>query len=158
MKIVMKNVSFSFVATMFLLLSFETASACSCIGFVKPPTPKEVRMQFNNDLKRASVVFSGEVIQLDEFKVAFRVEKVWKGETVEEITMSTGTINKGNGIITVSSCDYSFKIGEKYLVYATGEGEKMQTYKCTGTGELKNSEDRIKILEAISHKKAALKS
>ncbi len=140
-----------------LLLSFETASACQCIGLVNP-TPKEVRAQFSSELKRASLIFSGEVIRLDEFKVAFRVGKVWKGATVEEITMTTGAIDNGDGTIILTSCDYNFKMGEKYLVYATDSGEKMQTYKCTGTGELKNSEDRIKFLEAISHKKASLKS
>lgn len=148
----MKKVFFSFALVMFLLLSFETALACRCIEIVNL-TPKEVRMQLNNELNRANVVFNGEVIQLDEFKVAFRVGKVWKGATVEEITMSTGAIDNGDGTIILTSCDYNFKMGEKYLVYATGSGEKMQTYKCTGTGELKNSEDRIRFLQEIIRKK-----
>jgi len=148
----MRKVFFSFAAIIFLLLSFETASACLCIGLEKL-TPKEVRMRLNGELKKASVVFSGEVTQLDEFKVMFLVEKVWKGETVEKITMSTGAIDNGDGTITRTSCDYDFKMGEKYLVYATGLGEKMQTYQCTGTGEIKNSEGRIKFLQEITRKK-----
>ncbi len=148
----MRKVSISFVAIIFLLLSFETASACLCFGLEKR-TPKEVRIQLNGELKKASLVFSGEVTQLDEFKVTFRVEKVWKGETVEEIIMSTGAIDNGEGKVIRTSCDYDFKLGEKYLVYATGSGEKMQTYQCSGTGQLKISDERIKFLQEITRKK-----
>lgn len=143
----MKKVFFSFVATVFLLLNVETASACICFLEGKP-TPQTIRKQ-NDDLNKADFVFSGEVIKFDTFTVVFRIEKVWKGETVEEITMATKTKAKGNGLLTFSSCDYNFNKGEKYLVYAEGSGGNMQSYKCAETGQLKNSDDRIKFLREI---------
>ena len=93
------------------------------------------------------------MIKFDTSTVVFRIEKVWKGETVEEITMATKTKAKGNGLLTFSSCDYNFNKGEKYLVYAEGSGGNMQSYKCAGTGQLKNSDDRIKFLQEIKLQK-----
>ncbi len=141
-----------FLATMFLLLSFETASACLCFS-LPDPTPEQIKTQFNGELTKADVVFSGEVIQLDDFKVAFRVEKVWKGKTLKEINMSTGAVDKGDGTKVISSCDYGFEMGKRYLVYATGSGEKMRTSECTGTGQLKSSDERIKFLQEIKLQK-----
>jgi len=141
-----------FLATMFLLLSFETASACLCFS-LPDPTPEQIRTQLNGELIKANLVFSGEVIRLDDFKVAFRVEKAWKGKTVKEINMSTGAINNNDGTVIRTSCDYSFEMGKKYLVYATGSGKKMKTSECTGTGQLKFSDDRIKFLQEIKLQK-----
>ncbi len=153
----MKKVFFSFIAVMFLLLGVEIASACICSPILKL-SPKEVRMEFNNELKRASVVFSGEVTQLDTFTVVFRVEKVWKGEMAEEMSMSTGAIDNGNGTITTSDCDYNFNVGKNYLVYASGSSKTMQTSACSGTRPIDISAERIKFLnEKISLKKLPTK-
>ena len=145
----MKKILLSFIVAAFVLLSAEQASACVCV-LLENPTSEEVKARFTHELKEASVVFSGEVTHLDKFKVKFKVEKVWKGDTAEEITMLTGTKDNDDGTITISSCDYRFELGEKYVVYARGSGEKLRTYQCTGTGRMKDSEQRIKFIEETS--------
>ncbi len=147
----MKKSFLSFATTMFLLLSFETVSALCFLPY--KPTIKEIRMQYENDYKIASAIFNGEVIRLDKFKVGFRVDKVWKGEMAEELIISNGIIDEGNGKLKIFTEVTRFKFGEKYLVYATGSGEKMISSSCTGTGQLKNSDDRIKFLQEIKLQK-----
>ena len=141
----MKPILFSSLALIFLFLHSHAASACQCIE-PEHPTPEEVKVRFIREFNEASTVFSGEVISLDTFKVTFKIEKVWKGDAAGEIIMSTGTKDIGDGLHIRSACSYSFKVGERCLVYASGAGEEMQTRQCTGTGRLEDSEQRIKFL------------
>lgn len=87
------------------------------------------------DYNGASAVFSGEVVALDTFMVKFKVDKLWKGDFSDEITMSTGAKDNGDGTYTSSSCDYNFKLGEKYLVYAQGASRK----RCRRTNVLERN-------------------
>ena len=43
---------------------------------------------------------------------------MWKGDALDEFTMSTGAVKVGEDSYRSSSCDYGFSVGEKYLVYA----------------------------------------
>jgi hypothetical protein len=127
-------------------------SACVCIEFPNP-TPEQVRKRLIEEADWANVIFSGEVLSVDTLKVKFKVDRVWRGEYKNEITMSTGAKRAKEGNVSFSSCDYEFKAGEKYIVYAKMIGDDLQTSKCTGTGLLKNAESRIDFLDELKQKK-----
>ena len=107
--------------------------------------------------EKATSVFTGEVVSLDLLTVKFKVDKIWKGEEANDITMVTGTKLYGDGTLTFSSCDYRFEKGAKYLIYAYGPEEKLQTDKCSRTMPLKFAEKELKGLDEIkTHKSVGL--
>lgn len=73
--------------------------------------------------EKATSVFTGEVVSVDLLKVKFKVDKIWKGEEANEITMLTLNKLYTDGTLTVSSCNYRFDKGVKYLIYAYGNQE-----------------------------------
>jgi hypothetical protein len=94
------------------------------------------------------MVFSGEVIEVILYEAKFKVERIWKGEGKDEITMwLRGKDNKGNYIIT--SCDFEFRKGEQYLVYAYLAEGKLRTHVCSRTISLMNAEYGLKELNEI---------
>jgi hypothetical protein len=88
---------------------------------------------------------SGEKIEYETLVVKFRVERWWKGEATTEVVLATYKTKKSDGTGSGSSCDYHFKEGESYLVYAYGKGNELRTHDCTRTSPLSKTED-IKIL------------
>jgi hypothetical protein len=87
------------------------------------------------------------VISLDLLTVRFRVEKIWKGDEAKEIRMLTGTKYNGDGTYTMTSCDYPFRLGKKYLLYAYGPSEKLITGACSRTSPLEYAEAEMKGLD-----------
>ncbi|MEJ7701417.1 MAG: hypothetical protein WKF71_17485 [Pyrinomonadaceae bacterium] len=55
------------------------------------------------------------------------------------------TINS-DGTATNSSCNYKFKEGESYLVYAYGKESELRTDVCTGTRTLAEAKEVLEIL------------
>ncbi len=152
----MKN--FTLLGTaLLLLLSFDVAFGCVCFQ-AENPTPESVRAERKKEFDKATMVFSGEVVKSDRFKAEFKVDKIWKGEAVNRITMLTGTIDNGDGTHTSSSCDFSFKLGEKYLIYAYGELDRLKTYECSRSSLLKNAVEEIEGLGKITSHKVMNKS
>jgi hypothetical protein len=133
-----------FSALIFLSLSVDIALGCVCFH------PKKIKAERLKDFRRASVVFTGEVVSLDTFRVKFKVDKIWKGQETVEITMLTGTTDLGNGTTRSSTCDYRFNKGQSYLVVAYGPPENLRTYVCTRTGLLKDAEKEIKGFDEIA--------
>ena len=127
------------------------ATACVCIE-LSHPTPEEVRKKLIEEADLASVIFSGEVISVDMMEVKFRVDRVWKGEDKNEITMSTGARKTEEGEIRFTSCDYEFKMGEKYIVYAKVIEGNLQTAQCTGTRLYKNAGEKLDFLDELQRK------
>ncbi|MFN2452608.1 MAG: hypothetical protein ABR577_00120 [Pyrinomonadaceae bacterium] len=139
-----------FIIISFLLLFSNVVLGCGCVGMPEKPTPEQARAMLIKDFNGASAVFSGEVIALNTFKVKFKVDKLWKGDIGDEITMSTGAKDNGDGTYTSSSCDYHFKLGEKYMVYAYGASSKeVQAYACTRTRPLNYAEQETKDLDEV---------
>ncbi|MGI8494478.1 MAG: hypothetical protein ACR2L1_04085 [Pyrinomonadaceae bacterium] len=102
-----------------LTCSVETNLAC----FVGSPSDhlKDRRgyNYFVKDYNRTIAIFTGKVVELDQFKVKFKVDKIWKGNISSEFIMSAGavpTVNIPNGF--TFDCDYQFELGKTYLVYA----------------------------------------
>jgi LPXTG-motif cell wall-anchored protein len=92
--------------------------------------------------ERATVVFSGEVVNMESSGSAFssaapvRVEldvsRVWKGPAYETLTVETARSG--------ASCGYDFDEGRRYLVYAdksslpeSGNSESLQVGLCDAT-------------------------
>jgi hypothetical protein len=116
----------SFLVLLALLISPQlarTVYACSCGGIADIAT----------SLTRADVVFSGRVVASDSFVGQFDVERIWKGPERSRITMLTGAISLGNGIVQSSSCDFHYTTGQKYVVYASGPESALSVPGCSRT-------------------------
>lgn len=129
-----------FVLAMIIILSplfYKNAFGCSC------PTIGGTTEQLNaarvNDFNDAATIFSGEVIELEENKVKFKVDKIWKGELVDEVVMVI-QLKKDDGRYVRTSCDYYYQIGENLLIYAYGNMDELTTYQCTRTTSFANKE------------------
>ena len=148
-----------------LLLSATKVFACGC-----PGSPDE---SLNDAVKYATeqstVIFAGKVIGFEYRKgipneymeslkkylgkdfeyetkvVKFQVERWWKGEATTEVFLATDETKNSDGTGSGSSCDYHFKEGETYLVYANGKGNELRTHACARTRLLSKTED-LKIL------------
>lgn len=55
----------------------------------------------------------------------------------------------GCGTFTVTSCDYSFTKGQRYLVYAYGSLTEMKTHQCSRTSLIKYAEKEMQGLDEI---------
>ncbi len=115
----MKSLNKIFGLVGLLLCGFaSSAFACSCptVGTGSPDYYRElVKQKFTN----AEVVFSGKVIEKNQFEVKFKIDSVWKGLVGDEFTMSIGTLGNGEGRLTSTSCDYYFEEKKSYLIYAS---------------------------------------
>jgi hypothetical protein len=131
----MKITSFVLASLALLFLS-DAAFACRC-----PPRKPSA------DISRYVAVFSGRVTkvtikqpphEIGRYTVTFEVERVWKGETKKEVTLITRT----------SSCDFRFREGESYLVFASilYDGSGLTTHKCSRTGLVADREEDIGLL------------
>jgi hypothetical protein len=99
-------------------ISFKVA-ACDC------STPN-----FNIEFYSAKYVFSGEIIakvytkNKKQYTLTFRVDKHYKqGENPQKIDFLTQSEGIYQGVIT--SCDESFKVGEKWTVFAHSKDGKL---------------------------------
>jgi hypothetical protein len=137
----------------------ESARACTCV---------EPRAEFTADEEKyvkyernkAKAVFSGKVLRIDQIKgakgkptgvvrVKFSVDKSYKGAETSIITVSTTN--------ACCICGYPFKVGEEYLVYASGSDSKaLRASICSRTKNLRNAAEDLDFLgnaKAISEAK-----
>jgi hypothetical protein len=139
------------VAEFWLLMVTGTAHACSCSEVIYPKMPRKklARLVVNLALRQSEAVFSGEVIQIinekptpskfeNEAEVRFRITEGWKGELGEEVVVLTP--------VGCCGCNFSFKVGERYLVYAYRVGSSLHTDACTRTVSLVNAKRDLQIL------------
>src|SRR5688572_26686954 len=95
---------------------------------------EHVRKQFGE----AYAIFSAEAIAVGRDTVTFRLDDVWKGELPRELSMAAAPDPNVYPTASISSCDYVFKAGTRYLIFAYGSSvATMKTEPCTPTGELK---------------------
>jgi hypothetical protein len=132
-----------------LAFGVSEVEACSCvIGSGAPAglSPEEqsehyqksyrehVRKQFGE----AYAIFSAEAIAVGRDTVTFRLDDVWKGELPRELSMAAAPDPNVYPTASISSCDYFFRAGTRYLIFAYGSSvATMKTKPCTPTGELK---------------------
>jgi hypothetical protein len=129
----MKKILFVSVLMSFLfLISAEKSFACTCLISDKP-LKTQVKEAFNG----AAAVFAGEAVEVTKvegaFRIKFKVEKSWKGESSDEIEVMTNADS--------AMCGYTFEVGKKYLVYAAGSTDKLAVYLCSRTALVSGNKD-----------------
>ncbi len=155
-----------FTLVIFLFLSVTEILACVC----SYPPDEKVEDAVKREVENSSAIFigkvvgfewrkgdprkygkglfkdeSGNAIEFEMLMVKLKVEKVWKGEASSEIFLATEMVRYTGGR-SMSSCDYGFKEGEIYLVYAVEKEEVLQTHACTRTRPLSRAEEDLQIL------------
>lgn len=144
-----------------LLLSVTKVFACGC--FYMPN--ESINDAVKSAVEQSKMVFAGKVVGFEYRKgipnqymesrkkdlgrdfeyetkvVKFQVERWWKGEATDEIILATSETKNSDGTGSRSSCDYYFKEGETYLVYAYGKGSELRTHACARTRLLDKNED-----------------
>jgi hypothetical protein len=117
------------------------ASACTCVSSSTAPSRSELTRQVLQELSEALAVFVGEPIASNQLALRFRVRSVWKGEVGPELVMSSGAEVTMDGLISSSSCNFSFRAGETYVVFASGTTPtRMRARSCTFTSQIEHSQ------------------
>ncbi len=97
-----------FISVLFLLFSYNLASACSCMQATEEGKEKAI--------KESSVIFYGKIISVNaeenQIKAKFQVLKSWKGLEIKEIIVTTASSS--------AACGVNFTEGETKLIYAYG--------------------------------------
>lgn len=128
-------VTVGLVTTVVLALPVD-AFSCVCVGTTEIKTAAQRTEEVRVELHKAVAVFSGEVVGLNALSVRFKVDAVWKGDIAPEFAMSNGAVIEGKGL-RISSCDFSFSMGGRYIVFAYGKNvEDMKATSCTLTTSL----------------------
>jgi hypothetical protein len=147
----MRNLVLALITALLAAAPSRDAAACVCFfETIDERGDRQVTEEVRTELRRAVAVFVGEVIARDTLTVTFDLERVWKGELEKKLTMSTGAVANADGTVSISSCDYSFTLGEKYLVFAYGRSlTDMRASQCTHTAPLKQATATIEHLRKI---------
>jgi hypothetical protein len=122
------------------------ATEQSTIVFAGKVVGFEYRKGIPNEFMESQKDDSGNRIDYETKIVKFQVERWWKGEPVSEIFLVTDNTKNSDGTGSGSSCDYHFKEGESYLVYAQGKKSELRTHSCSETKLLTKAEEDLKIL------------
>ncbi len=131
--------------------SSQAAFACVCGGEPGKRTEKQIKAAIAKEFNESASVFSGEVVTLDTFTVKFKLITMWKGDALEEFTISTGAQKISEDSFRSSSCDYHFKVGEKYLVYArASDDHQLVARSCTRTNVLSSGQTDIPELDILN--------
>ena len=101
-------------------------------------------------IKGASAVFTGEVVGISDLGTKIKLDQIWKGEFTEKLAVIAGVEYISDHIAGGDSCKFKFRIGEKYLVFATKEEGKLKVHKCSRTNLIGNSERVLKMLEKLA--------
>ncbi len=63
-----------------------------------------------------------------------------------EVILVTNLTRDPDGTEHILDCEYPFKVGERYLVYAYGDENELGTSTCTRTRKLKKAKEDLKAL------------
>ena len=151
-----------FLTVAILILNVSSALACLC----------DKRSTFSESLEQSAAIFSGKVIKAEYQKkhitdksdkskakptdnkaeyevlvITFEVERWWKGGTTTEVSLFTGQAKLRNGTIWVTSCDNEYILGEKYLVFAYGDKDRLVSGSvCSLTKKLNEAKKELGLL------------
>jgi hypothetical protein len=144
----MRSLTLLFGVFITLLLASSVVSACSCAGGAPPC----------ESFGSASAVFVGTPVSVRENKrtkstnpndidwtpiiYKFSVEQSYLGVPGTEIEVFTG---RGGG-----DCGYQFKIGQRYLVYAYEDQNKLNTGICTRTKPFSSATEDLAFLGGLA--------
>jgi len=125
------------VGSLFFIPS--TVQACSC---VKPGSVEESKIKSDAVFEGTATSVKASSIALfrsseKAVKASFQVNEVWKGHVAPSIEVKTAQSEE--------SCGYTFKEGERYLVYATTTGKSLEAI-CSATLLHSEANEHIKLL------------
>jgi hypothetical protein len=132
-----------------LAFGVSEVQACACVigsgapaGLSREGQAEHYRKSYSDHVRtqfaEAYAIFSAEAIVVGRDMVTFRVDDVWKGNLPRELSMEAAPDPNVYPTASSSSCDYVFKAGTRYLIFAYGSSvATMKTKPCTPTGELK---------------------
>ena len=141
----MKSILFLIPAIIFVLLSFDSVSACWCRTEVAD-TEAKFRAAISKAVKKSNAVFVGEILEQTRSQLRVKVEKVWKGKVGEQIILITHDWQDGD-LGSIDSCAYPFKVGRKYLIYANKVNGELVTSKCSRTRPANEAERDLNELD-----------
>lgn len=137
-----KIILFSLFLINFLMISPNSAQACSCM---MPAPPVE-------SMDQSAAVFSGKVVALEKadmsINVNFEVAQVWKGGIDKEVILTTA--------LDSAACGYAFEEGKDYLVYAYEHEGALETGLCSRTALLADAQEDVEALGAGQEPSASL--
>jgi len=111
---------------------------------------------FRRQYDDAVAVFVGRVIKSDGYGISFVVDEVWKGDLRERVDLQRSSRPSRPDLVVVTSCDYVFRDGYTYVVFAYGTTSAMWSQKCTPTAELSDAADAVERLKTIASSKRPL--
>ena len=135
-----------------LLISFDSARACTCMA---PASPAEA-------FEKASAAFTGKVTKIYQslwdaagitrtgnHRVKFEVTKRWKGPRARSIVVVTR--------LTGEACGFPFEEKKEYLVYVASGPSNIETGICTGTKSVVGAEPEMEQLDRLVRKSSEVK-
>lgn len=132
-----------------LAFGVSEVQACACVtgpgapaGLSREEQSEHNRKSYSDHVRKqfgeAYAIFSAEAIAVGRDTVTFRLDDVWKGNLPGKLSMEAAPDPNVYPTASYSSCDYVFKAGTRYLIFAYGSSvATMKTKPCTPTGELK---------------------
>ena len=133
------------LACMCANLSAKDAISKSTAVFSGKVAGFEYRKGIPNEYMDSRARETGEKIEYETKVVKIQVEQWWKGNISRQIfliTDSTRTERSGS----FGGCDFNFKEGETYLIYANGDKDELKTNACMRTRKLAAAEEDLDAL------------
>lgn len=149
-------------AVIFWLSGAAAALGCVCVPpasvaeeleaaravFVGKLVAAEYRKGIVDDTRTMMAEAEGRRVEYEVLVLRFQVERWWKGEPVGEVLVRTSQTRDVEGVMTVGDCDYPFKVGQRYLVYAQGAEEHLSASACSRTAPVKRAGRDLQALGA----------
>lgn len=144
----------------FFLVGASSASGCLCAGtrsveeelreasaiFSGKFVAAEYRKGIVNEFRRLEEEIFGKKVNYETLVLKFQVERWWKGKPVGEVILVTNQTRDPDGTEHILGCEYPFKVGERYLVYAYGSENELGTSTCSRTRKLNKAKEDLKVL------------
>lgn len=126
-------------------LSAEEAIKKSTAVFSGKVVGFEYRKGIPNEFRDSQARETGEKVDYETKVVKIQVEQWWKGNIPKEVIMITNnTRTETSG--SFGGCDFNFKEGETYLIYATSDDTGLRTNACTRTRKIADAEEDLDTL------------
>ena len=129
------------------------AAECVCVKEAHPSAQK-IEADRRQAYGEAAAVFTGKVVALNAYAVKLKPVKRWKGDDADEVVISTGAVPGPDGTPIPDDCDYNFRLGAEYLVYARGVAGKLRAYLCSAL-PIKDAAEEKKWLDAARRREAS---
>ena len=139
-------------AVLVSVLAPTRADACVCVE-MGTPNPEQIRKGIEQTLSLAEAVFSGEIISADTLGANLKVGKVWKGSPGGIARLQHAYLTS-TGSAVWNTCDYTFEVGKKYMVFAVpGHAGTLKAEKCGLTAPLDSAKSTVRILDDLAKRK-----